>query len=514
MTEGEAKPDDPDCLQPQRNREEDDDDEDASGKKGGLHLKRQLGLWHGVSIVSGLVIGGGIYIAPKGVVQYSGSPGLTLVLWGVGGLLSLLGALTYAEIGVVIPVAGEKYAYLEELYGPFVAFVYIWQYLFLIRAGGNTVKALMFGRYVLKPFFPDCEIPSTAILLVATTVTIFLTFINCLSVKISARGQTFMTTISKSTLAIISVSGIVWLLRGNTEYLENSFVGSTTDIGSFALAIHSTVYAYYGWTALNFLVEELKNPSRNLPLAIAISILLTTILYVFVNLSYIAVIGVDGILASEAVAISVTFRSLGPIAWIVPVLIAITASASFNAGVVCGSRIAFAGARRGHLPSILGHINVKFVTPVTALILQGILAVCFIWTFEVYSMINNLVCGMLAFDALVVIAYIRYRIRNRERIANRLFKLPLAVPIAYSVLVVLLVGVPLVTRPMESIFGIALSCVTAIPYYVIVIMWFNKKKRTSLHRRLDELSVMLQKLLYCVPEGVNSNKHKAEVNGR
>lgn len=136
----------------------------------GLHLKRQLGLFHGVAIVSGLVIGGGIYISPKGVVRFAGSPGLSLVLWGVGGLLSMLGALTYAEIGIVMPVAGEKYAYLEEMFGPFVAFCYLWLYLFFIRCGGNTVKALMFGRYVLKPFFPDCEIPPTAILLIATAM--------------------------------------------------------------------------------------------------------------------------------------------------------------------------------------------------------------------------------------------------------------------------------------------------------------------------------------------------------
>lgn len=136
----------------------------------GLHLKRQLGLFHGVAIISGLVIGGGIYISPKGVVQFAGSPGLSLVLWGVGGLLSMLGALTYAEIGIVMPVAGEKYAYLEELYGPFLAFCYLWLYLFFIRTGGNAVKALMFGRYVLKPFFPDCEIPQTAILLIATAM--------------------------------------------------------------------------------------------------------------------------------------------------------------------------------------------------------------------------------------------------------------------------------------------------------------------------------------------------------
>lgn len=483
---------------------------DEGGERG-LHLKRQLGLLHGVAIVSGLVIGGGIYISPKGVVRFAGSPGLSLVLWGVGGLLSMLGALTYAEIGIVMPVAGEKYAYLEKLFGPFIAFLYLWLYLFFIRTGGNTVKALMFGRYVLKPFFPDCDIPPTAILLVATSMAAFLTLINCFSVKFSAKGQNVMTAVSMTTLAIISVSGAVWIFQGNAISMENAFEGSSSNVGDLTLAIHSTVYTYYGWTALNFLVEELKKPERNLPLSIAISIFLTTVLYVFVNLSYLAVIGIDGVLTSEAVAISTTFQSLGRLAWIVPILIAITACSSFNAGIMCGSRMAFAGARRGQLPSVLQLISVKFVTPITSLILQGVLVFCFVWTIEVYRLINNLVCGMLAFDALVVFGYIRYRIRNPQILADKQFKLPLIVPISYFVLCLFLVGVPMVTNPMESMVGLALSLGTAIPYYVIVIKWFNKTNRKSkLHRMLDEFKVFVQKILYSAPEGDHGSPHSTD----
>lgn len=465
-----------------------------------IHLRRQLGLLHGIAIVSGLVIGGGIYISPKGVAMYSGSTGLCLILWGVGGFLSLIGALTYAEMGVVFPVAGEKYAYLEKMYGPFVAFLYIWQYIFLNRAGGNAVKALMFARYVLKPFFPDCEIPSVAISLIATCMTGFLTFVNCFSVKLSARWQSALTTISMTTLAIISLSGAVWIYQGNTEHLKTGFDGSTTNIGSLALAVYSTVYAYYGWTALNFLIEELKRPERNLPLSIVISILLTTLLYVFVNLTYISVIGLDGILQSEAVAISVTFKSLGRVSWVVPILIAISACGSFNAGIMCGSRMAFAGSRNGHLPYIFALINIKFLTPITSIILQGIIVTGFIWAVEVYSLINNLVCGMLVFDAIVVIGYIRYRIINRELIKDRAFKLPLAVPICYFILMLLLVGVPLVTNPKESIVGVVLSVGTAIPYYVIVILWLNKSKNGALQRKIDRFNHVIQKFFYCVPE--------------
>ena len=139
-------------------------------KEEAVRLKRQLGLLHGVGIVAGLVIGSGIYISPRGVILYAGSAGLSLVLWVVGGVLSMLGALTYAEIGLVIPQSGALYAYTRFMYGRFAGFLYVWCYLFFVRVGANAVKCLLFGRYVLKPFFPDCPVPDVAIRLVATSV--------------------------------------------------------------------------------------------------------------------------------------------------------------------------------------------------------------------------------------------------------------------------------------------------------------------------------------------------------
>jgi len=138
--------------------------------KEGVRLKRQLGLLHGVGIVAGLVIGAGIYISPRGVILHAGSTGLSLVLWVVGGALSALGALTYAEIGTVIPQSGALYAYLRVLYGRLAGFLFLWSYLFFVRVGANAIKCLLFGRYVLKPFFPDCPVPDIAIKLIGTVV--------------------------------------------------------------------------------------------------------------------------------------------------------------------------------------------------------------------------------------------------------------------------------------------------------------------------------------------------------
>lgn len=112
----------------------------------GVTLKRRMGLLSGIAVIFGLAVGGGIFITPQNVLLHSNSVGLTLFMWLLGGVLSLLGALAYAEIGVTYPIAGEKYAYLDILYGPFVAFTFMWQYLLIMRPGGNAIKALMCAR--------------------------------------------------------------------------------------------------------------------------------------------------------------------------------------------------------------------------------------------------------------------------------------------------------------------------------------------------------------------------------
>lgn len=135
-----------------------------------FQLKRQLGVLYGVAIIVGLVVGSGIYISPQTVLRNAGSPGLTLIMWITGGVYALFGALVFAEIGLHMPVAGEKYAYLSELYSPYFGFLYIWQYLLLTRPGSNALKLIIFGRYLLKPLFQQCQVPQVPTLCIASAM--------------------------------------------------------------------------------------------------------------------------------------------------------------------------------------------------------------------------------------------------------------------------------------------------------------------------------------------------------
>ena len=143
----------------------------SSADQDGVHLRRRLGLHHGVGVIVGLVIGTGIYVAPKGVMAAVGSPGLSLILWGVCGIMAIFGALCFAELGTTYPTSGEKYAYLHTMYGDWVAFMYLWMYMVMFRPGANAIKALTFGFYVVQAFYVgdefECGVDERSAMLVA-----------------------------------------------------------------------------------------------------------------------------------------------------------------------------------------------------------------------------------------------------------------------------------------------------------------------------------------------------------
>lgn len=140
---------------------------DSQDKSEKVELKRTLGLFSACAMILGTIIGSGIFVSPKGVLMEVGSVGLSLVVWAVCGILALLGALTYAELGTMIPKAGGPYAYIQEAFGDLCGFLYMWAMTIIVIPTGNAVIALTFAYYILQPMFPDCSSPHTAVLLLA-----------------------------------------------------------------------------------------------------------------------------------------------------------------------------------------------------------------------------------------------------------------------------------------------------------------------------------------------------------
>ncbi|CAF1380893.1 unnamed protein product [Rotaria sp. Silwood1] len=281
-------------------------------------LKRQLSLFSGTCFIIANIVGSGIFISPQGVLKYTESVGLCLVIWTACGIVSILGALCYAEIGTIIPLSGAELAYMTEgigsvhaRTGDVLAFLCSWAGIFILKPSGTAVVILAGTQYLL--------------------------------------------------------SGVI---NGYTQHLQSGFTGITKKPLAIALAFYSGLWAYDGWKSLNSLTEELKNPKRNLGLAIILALPTVTILYVLTNISYFTAMSPAVLLNSNAVAVTWAEMALHPFVRALPILIAISALGNGNAGILGSSRYCMVGARYGYLPEIFAYIQRQRLTPLPSIALQ------------------------------------------------------------------------------------------------------------------------------------------------
>lgn len=203
----------------------------------------------------------------------------------------------------MIPKSGGDYAYINEAFGPLPGFLYLWSALLIIMPAGNAIISLTFANYILQPLYPECEPDMNSIRLIAALVICLLTFINCSNVKSATTVQDIFTAAKVLALIVIVVSGVVWAGMGNIMNLRNPMENTMYSLGELSLSFYSGIFSYAGWNYLNFVTEELKDPNKNLPRAIYISMPLITIIYLLANLAYFIVLTPTEILASNAVAV-------------------------------------------------------------------------------------------------------------------------------------------------------------------------------------------------------------------
>ncbi|CAD7000385.1 Y+L amino acid transporter 2 [Ceratitis capitata] len=433
-------------------------------------LKRKLTLMNGVAIIVGTIIGSGIFIAPTGVFIYTESVGSSLLIWAACGILSTIGALCYAELGTSITRSGGDYAYLLVAFGPLVGFLRLWIALLIIRPTTQTIVALTFAQYAAKPFFEDCSPPESAVKILAAICLCLLTAINCLSVKWSMKVQDIFTAGKLLALIMIILAGIYYLLQGRFENFEDAWTGNY-DAGNIGFAFYSGLFAFGGWNYLNFVTEELQDPYKNLPRAIWIAMPLVTGIYVLVNLAYFVVVSKTEMLSSLAVAVTFGNRVFGPLAFMVPIFVALSTFGGVNGVLFTSARLFATGAQEGHLPKFFTLFHIKQQTPIPSLIFSCITSLLTLLTADVYILINYF-SAMLWLSVVASIAGMLW-LRHTKPNIPRPIRVHLALPIIFIICCLTLVLLPSFKNPMNLLVGIGIT-VAGIPFYYLCIARKNK----------------------------------------
>ncbi len=326
-------------------------------------LPRQLRLTDAIAIVAGTIIGSGIFIVPNLVARNLSSPGQILALWFFTGAISLCGALAYAELGAMFPATGGQYVYLREIYGPFCAFLCGWAYFFVILSASVAWLGVVFSTY-LGYFVPLS--PAVA-KIVAVALIALMTAVNY-------RGVTAGAAVQK-TLAAVKIGGLLALIA--SAFLSPAHAASAPSPGGFSaahfgVAMIACVLSYDGWVALSFMAGEIKNPKRNLLLALAGGLGTVIVVYVLANAAYLRVLSIAEIAQADRVGALVAERTMGRAggAFIATVIL-LSIAGAMNGWTMTSPRIFFAQARDRMFLPVFGRIHPRYQTPHVSIALFG-----------------------------------------------------------------------------------------------------------------------------------------------
>nr|CAB3266327.1 cystine/glutamate transporter-like [Phallusia mammillata] len=470
--------------------------ETVLGKRRKFQLKKTIGLWRGISVLCGVIIGSGIFITPGGILRASnGSVGLSLIVWMCGGIIGSLSALGYCELSTTIGESGGNFTFYSLTYGPSIGFLLVW--MNAIAPFGDAVKIISLARYTLESFTGGCSPPNSAITLTAVVFLCSFLYSNCLSTKGTLKIEIVCTCAKFLAMATIAVTGVVMLVRQNPVGINNFKTAfdpkpfETMDWGNFAAVFYQVVWPYSGWNSVSYLVEEIRDPSKIVPLATIGTLVLVTISYLLVNIGLFGVLTVEEIMESKAVAGLFASRVFGSVSWLVPLLVCVCIIGSYNASVLVYGRPPFAAARRNCLPRIFSMAHIHRYTPCPAYIWNavGTLVLVGIADFdtllESVGFIEWLITGLNAGSVLIL--------RKKFPDVERPYKAPTFAPILVILFSIFFMVSPIITKPKVSYLYSLVYIVSGFIAYFAVI----RPKRN--YAFADKFTLFCQKLFQVAP---------------
>ena len=422
-----------------------------------------------VLLLVGTVIGSGIFLVPGGVLQQSGGHvGLALTVWFLGGVLSLLGALTYGELGARDPAAGGLYVYIRDAFGRLPAFLYGWTLFFVISSGSLATLAVAFSRYLDQLI----DLSPLVARLVSVLVIVVITIINVLGTRRSANVQNWTTGVKVAAIFVMSVALIVLGDRlGSIGDQAWPDIGAAALVSGVGTAMIGVLWAYEGWQYVTFSAGETVAPERNFPRAMMIGTSVLIAMYLLPNIAYVAALGPEGVMRSDRVASEAVTALMGPTAGnLIAAAILVSIFSAANGITLTAPRVYFAMARDRVFFHRLADVHPRFGTPAFAIVASSAWAILLAATGTFEQLLTYVVFAGWIFYALGAMSIFVYR--RRRPAAKRPFSVPLypLTPVLFIVAAAAIVLNTFIAQPGRALVGIAVVLLGA-PAYLI---WRSK----------------------------------------
>jgi APA family basic amino acid/polyamine antiporter len=400
-------------------------------------LPPRLGWFDATTLIVGSMIGSGIFIAPSIMAKNLPSPGLLIALWVFGGLFTIVGALSCAELAALTPKAGGQYVFLCEAYGPLWGFLYGWTLFLVIQSGFNAAVSIAFAKY-LGVFLPslgesnvlvDLALTSkvswqiNSAQLVACAVIAALTLINMRGVREGAFVQNLFTILKVGALLALIGAGLshfsshVEHFQAETKLTPEALV-STGFLAGLAVALSKALFAYDAWNTATFVAEEVREPERNVPRALLIGSVVVTLIYVLTNVAYLSVLTLSEMatVPENRVAQEVATRLFGDAGkTLVVIAILISTFGCVNGLILSGARVLFAMAREGLFFRSCAEVHPETRVPVMALLYQGVWSIVLTLTGSYDALLTYITFASVLFGALMVAGVYVMRVKEPAR---------------------------------------------------------------------------------------------------
>ncbi|KAK1760965.1 putative amino acid transporter protein [Echria macrotheca] len=473
---------------------------------GSLEKHKTLTYLNGLSLIVGLIIGSGIFSSPSQVNVNVGSPGASLIIWLVAGILAWTGAASYAELGGAIPLNGGAQVYLSKIFGELAGFLFAWVALLVLKPGSAAIIAIIMGEYLVRAFIgAEAETINPWINKSVALVGLFaVTFLNCVSTRLGTRLNDMLMFLKFVALLGVTVIGIVVAATGftfsgtaNLDWKKHEwFEGTKVDASAWAVALYAGLWAFDGWDNTNYVVGEFRNPSRDLPRVIHTAMPLVIVSYILANIAYFFVLPLATINSTNTVAVMFGAKVFGPVGSLIFALI-VSASCfgALNSSTFTSSRLVYVAGKEGYIPAVFGRIGTGtaaaehaalsttrtrswfskklarlfgdeemglFYTPIPALILNASLTAAYVLVGEFGQLLTFYGVAGYTFYFLTVLGLIVLRVREPN--LERPYRTWITTPIIFCCVSLFLLSRAVFAQPLQTLIVVGFV-VAGVPVY-------------------------------------------------